>query len=187
MTITSPGRQTVTFASELGTTIKVSDVELKPVEASGYKFMPNYSNTTLTVAGAGYVLAADGGSFNKNAAGDIVEPFRPYFTGAGSGSRAVEQIIFGNDESELEAEEEHGDPRKGASGTLKIYTKKDKIYVQSSLSFTEDLRIVTPAGITVATFTVKPGQKVEVQADFSGIYVVHTLDGKYIKKLSVKK
>ena len=187
VTITSPGRQTVTFASELGTTIKVSDVELKPVEASGYKFMPNYSNTTLTVAGAGYVLAADGGSFNKNAAGDIVEPFRPYFTGAGSGSRAVEQIIFGNDESELEAEEEHGDPRKGASGTLKIYTKKDKIYVQSSLSFTEDLRIVTPAGITVATFTVKPGQKVEVQADFSGIYVVHTLDGKYIKKLSVKK
>ena len=188
VTITSPGRQTVTFASELGTTIKVSDVELKPVEASGYKFMPNYSNTTLTVAGAGYVLAADGGSFNKNAAGDIVEPFRPYFTGAGSGSRAVEQIIFGNDESEPKAEEQHGDPTKEElNGGLRIWTKKGEIFVESSLSYTTDVRVVTPAGITVAAFAVKAGETVTVQADFSGMYVVYTLDGRYIKKLSVKK
>ena len=59
--------------------------------------------------------------------------------------------------------------------------------MESSLNFSEDLRVVTPAGITVATFTVKPGQTVEVQADFSGMYIVHTIDGLYTKKVSVKK
>ena len=58
---------------------------------------------------------------------------------------------------------------------------------EATLSFTEDVRVVTPAGITVATFAVKPGKTVEVQADFSGMYSVHTLDGKYTKKVTVKK
>jgi hypothetical protein len=48
-------------------------------------------------------------------------------------------------------------------------------------------RVVTPAGVTVAAFAVKPDHTVEVRADFSGMYVVHTLDGRYIKKLSVRK
>ena len=59
--------------------------------------------------------------------------------------------------------------------------------MESSLNFTEDLRVVTPAGITVASFAVKPGQTVEVQADFSGMYIVHTLDGLYTKKVAVNK
>ena len=59
--------------------------------------------------------------------------------------------------------------------------------MESTLSFTEDVRVVTPAGITVASFSVTPGQTVEVQADFSGMYIVHTLDGLYTKKVSVRK
>ena len=63
-----------------------------------------------------------------------------------------------------------GDPTtEELNGGLHIYVKKDKIYVKSTLSFTEDLRVVTPAGVTVATFSVKSGQTVEVQADFSGM------------------
>ena len=99
-------------------------------------------------------------------------------------------IVFGNEQTEelKGVEEVHGDPtEEELNGGLRIWTKKDKIYVESSLTFTEDMRVVTPAGITVATFTVKPGQTVKVQADFSGMYIVHTLDGKYTKKVAVKR
>ena len=129
-------------------------------------------------------------SFDKVPASGAATPvaaFRPYFIGTPAATRTVEQIVFGQSYDDIGVEE-HGDPRKEEiNGGLRIWTKKDKIFVESTLSFTEDVRVVTPAGITVATFSVKSGQTVEVQADFSGIYVVHTLDGRYIKKLSVKK
>ena len=121
--------------------------------------------------------------------GVAADAFRPYFLSEAvvGGTRT---IVFGNEQTEelKGVEEEHGDPTaEELNGGLRIWTKKDKIYVESSLSFTEDMRVVTPAGITVATFSVKSGQTVEVQADFSGMYVVHTLDGLYTKKLSVRK
>lgn len=114
-------------------------------------------------------------------------PFRPYFTytsNSGARTRSAEKIIFGQADTSFGAEE-HGDPRQGVSGTLNIYAKKDKIFVESSLSYTEDVRIVTPAGITVAAFAVKPGDTVEVRADFSGMYIAYTLDGQYKKKVKV--
>ena len=183
-------QQEVIFASEPGISIAVSDDELTPVKASGYQFLPNYSNTTLQAAGTGYVLAADGGSFDKNAAGAVVEAFRPYFVMAANGTRGVssdiERIVFGEDDSKMNADE-HGDPRLGDSGTLIIYAKKGHIIVESTLGYTTDVRIVTPAGITVSTFSVKPGGTVKVQADFSGMYVVYTADGQYMKKVAVRK
>ena len=177
--------QTVTFASETGTTIEVSDDELKAVKAGGYQFVPNYCNTTLETAGTGYVLAADGGSFDRNTAGVTVDAFRPYFVGAnGTRGDTVERIVFGSGSIDHPSE----DPTdKRANGTLNIYTKKGQIIVESSLSYTTDVRVVSPAGITVAAFSVKSGETVTVQADFSGIYVAYTLDGRYIKKLSVDK
>ena len=114
-----------------------------------------------------------------------VSAFRPYFTSGPSETRA---IIFGNEQSEQKGGEEHGDPRQDdGTGTLTIYAKNGKIFVESSLNFTEDVRIVTPAGITVSTFAVKPGQTVEVRADASGMYIVHTLDGQYTKKVAVNR
>ena len=102
--------------------------------------------------------------------------------------RYTRSIVFGSSESELKGVEEHGDPTaEELNGGLRIWSKKNKIYVQSSLSYTEDMRVVTPAGITVATFSVKPGKTVEIVADFSGMYIVHTLDGLYTKKVTVKK
>jgi hypothetical protein len=183
-TIVSPGRQIVTFASEPGATVKVSDAEMKAADTyNGYTFRPNYQTVELPAETA-YLLNADGSRFEKNATATMSLPFRPYFTASPNNTRT---ITFGNEQPELKAEEDHGDPRKGASGTLNIYTKKGRIFVESSLSYTTDVRVVSPSGITVAAFAVKSGETVTVQADFSGIYVAYTLDGRYIKKLSVDK
>ena len=198
---TQLGQQTITFASAPGATIGVSDEETKDGKSDGnYTFKPNYLNQTLTSVAADdntsprdFVLNTAGNAYEANlhAAGAAsktvaLSAFRPYFTTATAHTRS---IIFGNEQlEELKGVEEHGDPRKEEiNGGLRIWTKKDKIFVESTLSFKEDVRVVTPAGITVAAFDVEPGQTVEVQADFSGLYIVHTLDGKYTKKVSVRK
>jgi hypothetical protein len=180
--------QPIIFASEPGISIAVSDDELgvASVTEKGYRFVPNYSNRTFRTEGEAYVMNADGESFDKNEAGVVVEAFRPYFMST-NGTRGgnVDRIIFGNGHgSEVHPNE---DLNKGAGGTLNIYAKKGHIVVESSLSFTEDVRIVTAAGITVAAFSVKPGDTVEVRADFAGMYIAHTLDGKYTKKVAVRK
>ena len=185
MTIVSPGRQNVTFVSAIGATINASDTDMNNVATeNGLSFTPCYTTKDLNT-GTGYLLNSDGSSFDKNAQATTTVPFRPYFTG--SPTNNTRSIIFGNEQEELKGEAEHGDPQDGTTGTLRIWAKKDKIYVESSLSFTEDLRVVTPAGISVATFTVKPGQTVEVDADISGMYIVHTLDGLYMRKVVVKR
>ena len=195
--IPSPGKQIVTFVSVKGDSIHVSDDEMDGVSAeSAYTFKPSYMNYSGNLELAAdqfvYLLDDEGASFKKTAAAAVtVTAFRPYFIGPAtppSSSRSVEQIVFGQSEDPDVVVEEHGDPTaEELNGGLRIWTKKNKIYVESSLSFTEDVRVVTPAGITVATFSVKPGKTVEVQADFSGMYIVHTLDGKYTKKVTVKK
>ena len=189
--------QIITFASNKGASIAVSDDE-EVRGHDGYTFKPNYLNQTLTSVVANdntsprnYVLNAAGTAYeavvhaqNEAQKTVSVNAFRPYFTTANSLTRTID---FGNEQSELKGVEEHGDPTtEELNGGLHIYVKKDKIYVRSTLSFTEDLRVVTPAGITVATFSVKSGQTVEVEADFSGMYIVHTLDGLYTKKVAVR-
>jgi hypothetical protein len=167
-----------------------------------YTFKPSYLNMAFKAGSDIYTMNAQGNEYNKvpaapgqseSAVPDTeISAFRPYFvsmvTPTNNNQGSTRTIVFGNDQMEDEIIEQHGDPTKEElNGGLIIWSKKDKIYVRSSLNFTEDMRIVTPAGITVATFTVKPGQTVEVQADFSGMYIAHTLDGKYTKKVSVKK
>ncbi len=185
--ISSLDAQTIIFASNTGASIGISDDELTPVTAGGYRFMPNYSNTTLSTAGTGYVLAADGGSFDRNEAGAVAGAFRPYFMKAPGGTRGgdVNRIVFGNSSSTDIFQ--NGVTLNGAGGTLNIYANKGTIVVESTLSYTTDVRIVTPAGITVSAFPVKSGETVVVEADLSGIYVAYTLDGKYTRKVSVDR
>ena len=185
----------------------MSDIETKGVSrdynGKTYTFKPSYLNMAFKAGSDIYTMNAQGNEYNKvPAAPGQSEPavpdtelsaFRPYFVSKVTNNNnqgGTRTIIFGNEQlEELKGvEEQHGDPTKEElNGGLRIWTKKNKIYVESTLSFTEDMRVVTPAGITVATFSVKPGQTVEVQADFSGMYVVHTLDGKYTKKVAVKR
>ena len=194
--------QTVTFASVEEAHIGVSDYETVKtmagdeagVTVSGFTFKPSYLNMSFDANTNHYTLKPENSSgfssFDKvptSGAATPVAAFRPYFIGTPSATRTVEQIVFGQSYDDIGVEE-HGDPRKEEiNGGLRIWTKKDKIFVESTLSFTEDMRVVTPAGITVAAFDVEPGQTVEVQADFSGLYIVHTLDGLYTKKVAVKR
>ncbi len=187
-------KQVITFASKTGAKIGKSDDAIGvTVDGNGFTFtfMPTYlNNPTIENGKTVYQLDDEGASFKKPETAINITAFRPYFIGSETqnpGTRTVEQIVFGQSYDDIGVEE-HGDPRKEEIiGGLRIWTKKDKIFVESTLSFTEDVRVVTPAGITVAAFVVEPGQTVEVQADFSGMYIVHTLDGKYTKKVAVKR
>ena len=191
------GAQTITFASKPGAAIAVSDDEIADAIDGNtddtnkytFTFKANYLNKPEVESGKrAFLLNSDGSCFEKTDATTALYAFRPFFT-ADPAPSPTRTIIFGEGPTdEQKGVEEHGDPTKEElNGGLRIWTKKDKIYVESSLKFTEDMRVVTPAGITVATFSVKPGKTVEVQADFSGMYIVHTLDGKYTKKVAVKR
>jgi len=202
----TPGKlsaQVITFASAPQETIHVSDLRLesgkqKPSN-SDYTFVPNFASKTL--ASAAYILNTNdtdvdqrGNSYKIVTSNAETVPFRPYFIGAPNlvreGTRSIGQtvrtIIFSDEQTQLEGEDE-APKDKEIGGTLNIYAKRKKIVVSSTLSYTADLRVVTPAGITVSTFSVKPGETVEVRADFSGMYIVHTLDGQYMKKVAIKR
>ena len=190
------GKQTITFASQLGTTIGVSDDEMVGVtKNTNYTFKPNYLNMEFEAGSNNYTLKADNGSgvssYDKvPTTGDAtpVAAFRPYFTAAAaSGARPLTRsIIFGNDDSEIKGVVEHGNPKEEAAGTLNIYTKRHLILVESALTYTTDVRIVNLAGMTINSFTIEPGESVETRINTSGVYIVQSTDGRHIKKLSVK-
>ena len=211
----NPGKlkkQTITFASQKGATIGVSDDEMieVPNTYSGkrYTFKPSYLNESFAAGSNIYTLhseydsdnivGADCSSFVKvpDAPDEGADPvpdtevsaFRPYFmSAASSGARPVTRaIVFSHDDSELKGVEEKGDPNGDDLGTLKISSKKHKIIVESALTRDIDVRIVNAAGITVATFTLEPGETVETRIINAGVYIVQSADNRYIKKLAVK-
>ena len=188
-------QQIITFASKAsGTgsnavTIGVSDDEMTTAALNGFTHVPNYKNVELKTAGEGYVLSSDGDSFVKNTAGTTVNAFRTYITGSyASGTRGgtpkdVERIIFSSSNSNLLPSGIH--PQKTA-GSLNAYACKDKIVVESSLDYTVDVSLYTPAGLLVTTFPVKSGETVEQPVYSSGVYIVRSFDAQYVKKLIVK-
>ena len=180
-------RQVITFASETGVVISKSDLETG-TPASGYTFRPNYLNESFAAGSATYTLNAEGSSYDVvPAAGEAVSvaAFRPYFVRASGGGARTRSIIFGDGgQSQLGGDEEHS----GAddAGTLLIRPAKSAIVVSSSLRYTVDVRIFSTTGVTLRTFTIRPGQTVETPVLFSGVYIVRSEDGQYTKKLSVK-
>jgi len=202
------GKQTITFASQEGTTIYVSDDEMAGVQNTyndlTYTFKPSYLNMAFKAGDDIYTLIPeydgdndvahkpDCSSFVKvPATGDDtkVEAFRPYFRGPSAvGARNLTRsITFRNDDSQMKGVVEKGDPSKEeAGGTLNIYAKKHKIIVESSLNYTTDVRIVNLAGMTINSFTIEPGQTIETRVNNSGVYIVEPSEARYIKKLSVK-
>ena len=187
-------QQIITFASKAsGTgsnavTIGVSDDEMAMAALNGFTHVPNYKNVELKTAGEGYVLSNTGDSFVKNTAGATVNAFRTYITGSGSGTRGgtpkdVERIIFSSSNSNLLPSGIH--PQKTA-GSLNAYAGKDKIVVESTLDYTVDVSLYTPAGLLVTTFPVKSGETVEQPVYSNGVYIVRSLDVQYVKKLIVK-
>ena len=183
------GRQVITFASDKGGVIQVSDDEvsgmLSNMTYNGYTFHPNY--LTKEVAAGAYMLNSEGSSYDVTAAATAGIPFRPYFTKTSSGARpATRSIVFSKDDSQLKGVKERGNPGDEETGSLDIYAKKHKIIVTSNLREATDVRIVNTAGITVTTFSLEPGETVETSINASGVYIVQPSETRFVKKLSVK-
>ena len=162
--------------------IKVSDDEAKGVAHNGYVFQPNY--LTKQVAAGDYVLSATGSSYDKTDDAATVLPFRPYFVKSSASGVRTRSIVFDDNNTELEHSE--SDPTASRSETIIITPGRHKIIVESKLRRTVDVRIVTPAGITMTTFTLEPGETVETRVINQGVYIVQTTDGRYMKKLTVR-
>jgi hypothetical protein len=188
------GQQTITFASNKGERINVSDSEMEGVTYGGFTYKPNHKNLSFEAGSDIWTRNADGGSYDKvPAAGDPnVDPtpvmaFRPYFT-TGSGSRATRSIIFSNDESQKSQEdfEEQGSSDSDDTGRISIRTSRLRIAVKSTLKETVNVRILTLNGLTVTTFALEPGETVETRLSNAGVYIVRTTAGKFQRKLTVR-
>jgi hypothetical protein len=170
-------KQYITFASEPGTTIEVSDGELGGVEqthgSNKYTFMPSYLNTQLD-AGAGYYVLSEDGSQYEVVTGSPVESFafRPYFQKTSGGSGARSAIVFSMEPSEMYGEQEDEEESIDAVGSLDIKVKKRKIIVTSTLRHAAPVLIVNMAGQTKGSFTIEPGETVETNV-YSGVYIVN--------------
>lgn len=180
------GTQTITFVSATNEKIHVSDTEIaEKAEAQihdGYTFITNFTAKTIS---DGFILNTDGSSYDKTASATTI-PFRPYFTTAPAGARQqTRSIIFSEEQTQLKGKDDH-DLRGDEVYSLNIYAKRKKIVVESNLRETTEVRIVNPAGITINTFDIEPGETVETRINNAGIFIVQTTDGHYNKKLVVR-
>ena len=138
-------KQTISFVSEPGITIAISDNELSATPVDGYKFVPNYMSKVVD----GYLMNADGNSFNVTPTeGAKATPFRPYFVADNAGARQYEHIL--------------------------------------SLRREADVRIVNMSGLTIANFTIQPGETVNTHIGVAGVYMVRADGGRIQKKLAVR-
>ena len=187
VTISKLGRQTITFASDTGAEIRVSDEETTGVMKSAngsskdytLTFKPSYMNEELA-AGYNYTLDADGDSYDKVSATTKVTAFRPYFTATvtaktPSPKMIPERILFGDGYSGLE-----GEPKSAFDGDLEIYVKDHKIVATSHLIEATTVRIISASGVTIANYVLQPGETVETPINIEGVYIANK------KKLLVK-
>ncbi len=181
-------KQAITFASVPGTTIQVSDDVATPVDvnSSGYSFVPNYLNQTLADA---YLMNADGNQFSvtTGSSAGVLVPFRPYFVAGPSPSRrAVQSIVFDDDDSPFAFSGDKDPSDEKAVEDMLFFTHRHEIGVTSSLEKATDVRIVSLTGVTIASFTIQPGETVNTYIPVSGVYIVRAAGGRYQKKLAVK-
>ena len=169
-------KQTITFASQTGVTIGVSDVETGGISKNHsnktYTFKPNYMNTTIEAGQAAWTLAADGSRYDKvpaSGTGVEVVAFRPYFMSTtGAGAR---YIVFDNISDGFGDEYESND---NGDGALRISTRPRHIIVRSTLKAPKTVTITNAAGVRIATFTIEPGQTIERLINMPGFYIVNT-------------
>ena len=182
--------QTITFASEPGTTIHVSDDEMTgstaTYDSKTFSFKPNYLNNPELETGKHAFLLNDEGSGyveDKTARAANVYAFRPYFIApvANEARETTRSIVFGNAANDSFKTGETNEP-----GTLEAHDGPHKVIVSSTLKYITEVRIVNAAGLTFATFTIKPGETVETRIINGGVYIVQDKEGLYIKKLMVK-
>ena len=175
-------KQTVTFASETGIGISVSDDEILSAKTlatkNGYAFVPSYSRQSIAAGQNTDTLTDLGGSYDKvpaTGAATIVDAFRPYFAAApGAPARefkGVRSIRFSNNDSgKLNPDEELGGKDRGG---LEIFAKGRNIYTISFMEKSVDIRIVNASGATLTTFTLEPGKTIVTPITNPGTYIVN--------------
>lgn len=178
-------KQAISFVSEPGITIAVSDNELNAVSEDNYSFVPNYMSKKVD----GYLMNATGSSFDKTPDGGLATvPFRPYFVAApaqnGAPRRAAaESIVFDRTDSSFAIGD---DPSDELAGGLTFSTKPRKLITTSSLRQPADVRIYNVSGVAISTFTIQPGETIETDITVSGVYIIRAANGRYLKKLALK-
>jgi hypothetical protein len=196
-------KQTITFASNPGITIAVSDTEKKGVKhgehGDYYTFYPSYLNEKF-YADTCYTLhstvdGADYSAFKKVSSSTNQYAFRPYFKyekekvagarGATRGDNAVAQyIIFDDNDSEIKKNEPIQEEEKLED--LIVNGGRKVIVVKSNLREEKEINIVNMAGVTLAAFTIQPGETITTNVALTGVYIVRTTDGRYTKKVLVR-
>ncbi len=176
-TIEPISAQTISFVSAAGAPIGVSDTELAAgtTAEGGYAFVPNYLNDKVAQS-KGYVLASDGGSFDvvAEANGKAVYPFRPYFVPvSSSGAKPTTRSIVIGDAKESMFDVEERQKADAADGGLTVRTKRGGIVITSNLKDDTRVRVLSASGITIATFSIEPGETRIVPINAPGIYLVN--------------
>ena len=192
-------KQAISFVSEAGITIGVSDDELKVVTAeTDYGFMPNYMSKEVV----GYLMNVDGNSFDKTMSSTepatpvaaATVPFRPYFIDVvanpapGTARSATRSIYFNMDNTgfDYDDDKQKSIEEELTEGTIKIYTQGQYIAVTSTLRETVPVQIYTASGALLTRFDISPDETVKTPAYNNGVYVVRADGGKYQKKLFIK-
>ena len=178
-------KQVITFASEPAITIAVSDNELTGTAKDGYIFKPNYGSKAVE----GYLLNADGNSFEATTVATAAVPFRPYFVAGTAGApvlKNISRIVFESEDASFAIGDDDPSSDQWSEGGLTVSLGKHEIIVKSSLRYATDVRIVNVSGLTTASFTIQPGETVNTYMPVSGVYVVRGAGGRYQKKLAVK-
>ena len=182
-------KQTISFVSNPGITIGVSDDELNAVDHNNYGFKPNYMSKKVE----GYLMNANGNSFDKTPDGGAVTvPFRPYFVTAappqGSTKGAVRSIVFNMSDTGFDFDNDKKKPIEDelGEGTLEIYTLGQNIAVTSTLRNAVPVQIYSAGGALITQFNIQPDETVKTPVYSKGVYIVRADGGRYTKKLGVK-
>ena len=208
-------KQTISFVSKSGITIAVSDTEKKGVaygndEDGYYTFYPSYLNERFDDSQY-YTLqpnfdsnsdgVADCSAFYQVLLSTPQFAFRPYFkyseenpypasagarrAGATRGGGSVAQyIIFDDDDSEIKKDEPIQEEEKLED--LIVNGGRKVVVVKSNLREEKEVNIVNMAGVTLAAFTIQPGETITTNVALTGVYIVRTTDGRYTKKVLVR-
>ncbi len=180
-------RQVITFASKPAVTIAVSDTELAAQSLDGYTFTPTY----MTQDVAGYILNADGNRFERTESG-TAQPFRPYFTATSQpqsapAHRIASHITIDSSHQAIGYDGDEPGENQQDDGAFYITVNRRRIVVSSTLQSETHVHIVNVGGQAIASFVVQPGETVETPVNSAGVYIVRAADGRYTKKLVVRK
>ena len=171
------GKQIITFASDKGAGIGVSDDEMAGVTVkygeTNYTFKTSYMNEALKTSTNSYALNSKGDSYNKVTETTNVSAFRPYFMAeavSGNGSRSffAKRIIFGGTDNDLRE-----GPETVLDGSLEIYTRGYNIVTTSHMKEATVIRIITAAGAIFSDYVLQPGETIETTVPNTGVYVVN--------------